>query len=60
MRALDWIANHRRLLWVAVIFWLLMGLSLLNRHWAMYPAFSTHDQGIFNQIFLEWHPRQVL
>ena len=26
-------------------------LSILNRHWAMYPSFSTHDQGIFNQIF---------
>jgi len=51
MRVWDWMVNHRRLLWVAAIFWLLMGLSILNRHWAMYPAFSTHDQGIFNQIF---------
>ncbi|MGD1858353.1 MAG: DUF2079 domain-containing protein [Leptolyngbyaceae cyanobacterium] len=51
MRALSLIANHRRVLWVAVGFWLLMTLSILNRHWAMYPSFSTHDQGIFNQIF---------
>lgn len=51
MRVLDWMMNHRRLLWVAAIFWGLMVLSILNRHWAMYPAFSTHDQGIFNQIF---------
>ncbi len=56
MRALDWMANHRRLLWIAMIFWLLMVLSILNRHWAMYPSFSTHDQGIFNQIF--WNGTQ--
>ena len=28
-----------------------MVLSILVRHYAMYPAFSTHDQGIFNQVF---------
>ncbi|MEM1280168.1 MAG: DUF2079 domain-containing protein [Cyanobacteria bacterium P01_H01_bin.152] len=56
MRALDWMASHRRLLWIVTIFWLLMVLSILNRHWAMYPSFSTHDQGIFNQIF--WNGTQ--
>jgi uncharacterized membrane protein len=28
-----------------------MVLSILNRHYAMVPSFSTHDQGIFNQVF---------
>jgi len=51
MRAVDWMTNHRRVLWAAGIFGVLMTLSILNRHWAMYPSFSTHDQGIFNQIF---------
>lgn len=51
MRALGLISRHRRLLGVAALFWILMLFSILNRHWAMYPSFSTHDQGIFNQIF---------
>lgn len=44
-------SNHRRLIWMAIIFWGLMAFSILNRHWAMYPSFSSHDQGIFNQVF---------
>jgi uncharacterized membrane protein len=28
-----------------------MVASILNRHFAMYPSFSNHDQGIFNQVF---------
>jgi uncharacterized membrane protein len=33
-----------------------MVLSVLNRHLAMYPSFSSHDQGIFNQVF--WNGAQ--
>lgn len=51
MRASGFLSDHRRLIWVVMIFWTLMLLSILNRHWAMYPSFSTHDQGIFNQVF---------
>ena len=40
----------------ASLFWVLMMLSILNRHFAMYPSFSTHDQGIFNQVF--WNGAQ--
>ncbi len=36
---------------IALLFWGVMLVSVLNRHFAMYPAFSTHDQGIFNQVF---------
>ncbi len=41
-----------RSLWLVIgLFWLIMVASVLNRHFAMYPAFSSHDQGIFNQVF---------
>jgi uncharacterized membrane protein len=36
---------------IAALFWVVMLLSILNRHFAMYPSFSSHDQGIFNQVF---------
>lgn len=46
----------RVLVVVASIFWLVMVASVLNRHFAMYPSFSSHDQGIFNQVF--WNGAQ--
>lgn len=50
------LSPHRSLILIASLFWVLMVLSILNRHYAMYPAFSTHDQGIFNQVF--WNGAQ--
>lgn len=51
MRLLRSLSIHRTLVMIASIFWVLMVLSILNRHFAMYPSFSSHDQGIFNQVF---------
>ena len=52
MRSLGLLPDYRRILiGIAIGFWLLMVLSILNRHLAMYPSFSSHDQGIFNQVF---------
>lgn len=35
----------------AFLFWLLGVLLLLHRHYSMYPAYVSFDQGIFNQLF---------
>lgn len=43
--------GNRTLVIMASVFWILMVISLLNRHFAMYPGFASHDQGIFNQVF---------
>ncbi|MEM9003811.1 MAG: DUF2079 domain-containing protein [Cyanobacteria bacterium P01_F01_bin.86] len=51
MRLLRSLSTHRFLVTIAGLFWILMMLSILNRHFAMYPSFSSHDQGIFNQVF---------
>ncbi|MGF1524553.1 MAG: DUF2079 domain-containing protein [Leptolyngbyaceae cyanobacterium] len=45
------LSAHRVIIVAASLFWILMMFSILNRHFAMYPSFSTHDQGIFNQVF---------
>jgi uncharacterized membrane protein len=51
MRLSRVLSTHRVLISIASIFWVLMVLSILNRHFAMYSAFSSHDQGILNQVF---------
>jgi len=51
MGILRWLSARRSLVLMAGIFWGVMVLSVLNRHFAMYPSFSSHDQGIFNQVF---------
>ncbi|MBE7382947.1 MAG: DUF2079 domain-containing protein [Leptolyngbya sp. SIO1E4] len=51
MRLLRSFTAHRTLVILASLFWGLMVISILNRHFAMYPSFSSHDQGIFNQVF---------
>ena len=35
----------------AVLFWLVLVTVLLHRHYSMYPAYASFDQGIFNQVF---------
>ena len=46
----------KALLVMVGVFWVLMVAAILVRHYAMYPSFSTHDQGIFNQVF--WNSAQ--
>lgn len=35
----------------ASVFWVLLVILLLHRHYSMYPAYASFDQGIFNQVF---------
>lgn len=35
----------------ALVFWSLMTLILVHRHFSMYPSYASFDQGIFNQVF---------
>lgn len=42
---------NRAVLIAAGLFWLILTISILNRHYGMYPSFASHDQGIFNQVF---------
>ncbi len=51
MRQPRFLSVSKPVLAIAALFWVVMLLSILNRHFAMYPSFSNHDQGIFNQVF---------
>jgi uncharacterized membrane protein len=50
---LNWI--HLRLsrgaIVAALLFWVLVLALVLHRHYAMYPSYTSFDQGIFNQLF---------
>ncbi|MGF1536756.1 MAG: DUF2079 domain-containing protein [Elainellaceae cyanobacterium] len=35
----------------ALLFWVVLVLLLLHRHYSMYPSYASFDQGIFNQVF---------
>ncbi|MGJ3246465.1 MAG: DUF2079 domain-containing protein [Elainellaceae cyanobacterium] len=35
----------------AAVFWVVMVVLLIHRHYSMYPAYVSFDQGIFNQLF---------
>lgn len=35
----------------AVLFWIVLVVLLLHRHYSMYPSYASFDQGIFNQVF---------
>ncbi|MGJ3253800.1 MAG: DUF2079 domain-containing protein [Elainellaceae cyanobacterium] len=35
----------------AAVFWVVMVILLIHRHYSMYPAYVSFDQGIFNQLF---------
>ncbi|HHP7244280.1 MAG TPA: DUF2079 domain-containing protein [Elainellaceae cyanobacterium] len=35
----------------AILFWVVMVILLIHRHYSMYPAYVSFDQGIFNQLF---------
>lgn len=51
MRCLPKLKIPREVLLTAAIFWLLMLLFIIHRHYSLYPSFSSHDQGILNQVF---------
>ncbi|MGB3491494.1 MAG: DUF2079 domain-containing protein [Elainellaceae cyanobacterium] len=35
----------------ALLFWVILTTLLVHRHFSMYPAYASFDQGIFNQVF---------
>lgn len=35
----------------AILFWVILVAIVLHRHYAMYPSYTSFDQGIFNQLF---------
>lgn len=35
----------------ALMFWAVLVVVLLHRHYSMYPSYASFDQGIFNQVF---------
>ncbi|MGF1495473.1 MAG: DUF2079 domain-containing protein [Elainellaceae cyanobacterium] len=35
----------------AALFWSVLTVVLLHRHFSMYPSYASFDQGIFNQVF---------
>ncbi len=41
----------RKVAIAAAVFWVVMVIILLNRHYSMYPSYASFDQGIFNQVF---------
>jgi uncharacterized membrane protein len=47
----DAILLSRRAIALAIIFWVIMLVVLIHRHFSMYPSYASFDQGIFNQLF---------
>lgn len=35
----------------ALVFWVVLLVLVLHRHYGMYPSYTSFDQGIFNQLF---------
>ncbi|MEB3355591.1 MAG: DUF2079 domain-containing protein [Synechococcales bacterium] len=42
---------NRTVIITAALFWSVLTVLLLHRHFSMYPSYASFDQGIFNQVF---------
>lgn len=51
MRPVLKLGFSRGALIAAAIFWIVVLLLVLNRHYSMYPSYTSHDQSILNQVF---------
>lgn len=48
--AIAWELN-KTVITAAIVFWVIVLALVLHRHYAMYPSYTSFDQGIFNQVF---------
>lgn len=51
MASIDKLKIPGSVLRAAALFWLILTLLILHRHYSFYPSFTSHDQGILNQVF---------